>query len=134
MKEFLLILIIIKSDQCLSSAVPINLRCHLTARVQHVPSVTRELPASCPARDRRSEPPHTLHRVVKEERGGGMDGSTRKLPLNWLRTRPSEIRRSNRISGLRRMISPRETRRSVTRRTGHWGDPPRVTARAEFVR
>lgn len=91
--------------------------------------------ASCPARDRRSVPPRHCHirsmvRVVWE------GGSTHKLPLNRLRTRPGETWWSNRIPGLHRMILPRETRRSGTRRTGHRDDLPSchpVTARAEFV-
>lgn len=79
--------------------------------------------ASCPARDCRSVPPRQCHispvaRVVWE------GGSTHKLPLNRLRTRPGETWWPNRISGLHRMISPRETRRSGTRRTGHRDDFP----------
>jgi len=50
-------------------------------------------------------------------------GSTHKLPLNRLRTRPGETRWPNRIPGRHHMILPREMRRSDTRRTGHRDDP-----------
>lgn len=102
------------------------------ARAKHDKGVI----ASCPTRDRRSVPPRQCH-ILSMVRVVWEDGSTHKVPLNRLRTRPDETRWPNRISGLYRMILPRETRRSGTRRTGHRDDlSPRhpVTARAEFMR
>lgn len=82
--------------------------------------------ASCPARDCRSVPPRRC-RISPMARVVWEGGSTHKLPLNRLRTRPDETWWPNRISGLHRMILPRETRRSGTR-TGHRDDfSPRAT-------
>jgi len=100
------------------------------ARAKHDKGVI----ASCPTRDRRSVRQCHILAMVRVIWEGSF---THKVPLNWLRTRPDETRWPNRISGLYRMILPRETRRSGTRRTGHWDDLSLchpVTARAEFMR
>lgn len=87
------------------------------ARVEHDEGV---LSSTC---DRRSVPPRQC-RLFPMARVEWEGGSTHKLPLNRLRTRPGETRWPNRIPGLHHMILPRETRRSGTRRTGHRDDLP----------